>query len=373
MNLAFLAGASSIHTTRWVNTMAQREHKVTLMTLHPRTEPLDPRIRVHRLRFGRPWGYYLNMWQLSRLLRAEQPDLLHAHYATGYGTLARLVRFHPTLLSVWGSDVYDYPNQSPKKRRLVEKNLAAADAIASTSRAMKAQTEQFVQPKRPIAVTPFGVDLRRFQPIPSRARDKVRVGCMKKLEEWYGIDFLIQALRLLIDSRGEESIGGRKLKDVVELIIIGEGSRAYALKELARDLALDDHVHFVGEVPHSQVPAVLNGLDIFCVPTVVNESFGVVAVEAAACGLPVIASHVGGLAEVVHDGETGFLVPARDPHSLAERLRNLVANPELRAAMGAAGRRLVEQEYNWSKNADHMEALYRSILAESQGHRGPRP
>jgi glycosyltransferase involved in cell wall biosynthesis len=192
---------------------------------------------------------------------------------------------------------------------------------------------------------------------------------MKRLEEWYGIEYLIRALRVLIDCFGEESIGNRKLKDVVELIVIGEGAHAQSLQRLAKDLAICDWVRFMGAIPHSQVPARLNQLDIFCVPTIVNESFGVGAVEAAACGLPVIASRVGGLPEVVRDGETGYLVPARDPSSLAECIHVLLVDSELRARMGAAGRRLVEREYDWAENVDRMEALYHQVVADGTEHR----
>jgi glycosyltransferase involved in cell wall biosynthesis len=216
------------------------------------------------------------------------------------------------------------------------------------------------------------VDLAVFHPAGSTAHDKVRIGCIKKLEEWYGIEYLIQSFRLLLDSHGEERVGDRKLRDAIELVIVGEGSHAHSLRQLANDLAIGEYVRFLGAIPHRQVPATLNELDIVCVPTIVNESFGVVAVEAAACSLPVIASRVGGMAEVVRDGETGYLVPAGDPWSLAERLYALIVDAGLRARMGAAGRRLVEQEYDWSKNVDRMEALYYSLLSDSSRDRVPR-
>jgi glycosyltransferase involved in cell wall biosynthesis len=119
----------------------------------------------------------------------------------------------------------------------------------------------------------------------------------------------------------------------------------------------------VGGVPHDQVIHYLHKMDIFVVPSF-QESFGVAAVEAAAAGLPVVASDVGGLPEVVIDGETGYLVPPADAHTLSQRLAQLIADPSLRRRMGKAGRVLVETHYNWKDNAAQMERLYRSLVKE---------
>jgi glycosyltransferase involved in cell wall biosynthesis len=104
-------------------------------------------------------------------------------------------------------------------------------------------------------------------------------------------------------------------------------------------------------------------IDVFVVPSVLDsESFGVAAVEAAACGLPVVASRVGGLVEVVRDGETGFLVPPRDTESLVNKLTALIGSPDMRAQMGANGRALVEREYSWTTCMEKMSQIYESTI-----------
>ena len=164
---SFLVGHSSIHTVKWVNEMALRGHEVHLITMHPGTEELHQNIQVYKLPFNPPHGYYLNTWHLKRLLQQINPDILNTHYASGYGTLARLSGFHPNLLSVWGSDVFDFPYESRIKMKIMQRNMAAADQIASTSNIMKQQTEKIYRPNKEITITPFGVDsdsLDRLKP-----------------------------------------------------------------------------------------------------------------------------------------------------------------------------------------------------------------
>ena len=116
-------------------------------------------------------------------------------------------------------------------------------------------------------------------------------------------------------------------------------------------------VDFRGEVPHERVPAVLAELDIFALPSRA-EGFGVAALEAAAMELPVVASGVHGLPDVVEDGRSGLLVPPGDADALAGALGRLVADAGLRAELGRAGRVLVERCYRWEENAAQMERLY---------------
>ena len=118
----------------------------------------------------------------------------------------------------------------------------------------------------------------------------------------------------------------------------------------------------MGQVSNEQVIHYLHEMDIFVMPSL-QESFGVAAVEAAAAGLPVIASHVGGLPEVVMEGETGFLVPPADLEALSGRLAQLIAAPALRHRLGEAGRAFVEAHFDWQVNASQMEYLYQSLTA----------
>jgi len=356
MKITFLAGHSSIHTVKWVNEMAIRGHDVHLITMHPGTEELHQNIQVYKLPFKPPHGYYLNTWHLRRLLQQINPDILNTHYASGYGTLARLSGFHPNLLSVWGSDVFDFPYKSKMKMKIMQKNLSAADRIASTSNIMKKQTETIYKPDKEIAVTPFGVDCEKFRPMEIGGdKTKIRIGTVKKMASKYGIANLIEAFAIIKN----------KYQEDVELILVGGGPEEEDLKLLAQKLNIDNYVNFVGPIPHYKVPEYLNSFDIYvALSTLDSESFGVAIIEASACGLPVVVSDAGGLPEVVVDGQTGFIVPRNNPEEAAERLLRLLHNSQQRNEMGNAGRQFVLDNYEWKENANRMERLYEEVIKD---------
>jgi len=355
MKIAFLAAHSSIHTVKWVNEMALRGHDVYLITMHHGEEKLNKNIKVYNLPFQAPWGYYLNASYVKKILNNIKPDILNTHYASGYGTLARLSRFHPNLLSVWGSDVFDFPYKSKFNMHVIKKNLKAADRIASTSLIMKKQTETLYKPKKDIALTPFGVDCERFKPVKNNKRDddKVVVGTVKKMEPKYGIKILIKAFALL----------KQRINKKIELVLVGGGNQEKELKKLAETLGIADLVSFVGRVPHKDVPKWLNSFDVY-VTLSESESFGVAVLEASACGIPVVVSDVGGLPEVVVNEKTGYIVPRNNPEMAAYMLEKLINDESLRVKMGAEGRSFVLANYEWKENADRMEKLYREIIKD---------
>jgi glycosyltransferase involved in cell wall biosynthesis len=353
MRILVLAKASSVHTARWVNALAKREHEVILASIHEFSQPLVSSVRRLRLPYSPPLGYFLASRQLKRALQRIGPDLLHAHYASGYGTLARLARFRPTLLSVWGSDVYDFPRQGAMAKLLLRANLLYADGITSTSKAMAVQTQRLVKPRLDIEVVPFGVETGVFSPsVKERDSREIRIGTVKALSGKYGVDTLIRAYAL-VWCRLRERNETRSLS----LNIFGEGPDREVLERLAQDSVPGGSVQFHGLLPHVRVPEALRDLDIFVALSRL-ESFGVSILEAGACGLPVVAAAVGGLKEVVVDGRTGILVPPDDPEAAASAMLRLVDNPGLRQNMGRAGRALVEATYEWSQCVDTMEAVY---------------
>lgn len=362
MRIAVLSAAKSIHTEKWVRALRQRGHEVALFSLPEHRAARDPGVETHYLSRGGNPGYYFGAGELKKLLAQFRPDVLNAHYATGYGTLARRCTFHPLLLSVWGSDVYDFPNGGWINRSIIIKNLRAADAIASTSRAMAAQVRRIYFEDKKIYITPFGVDTAEFNRLAQPDGDRLTVGIVKALEEKYGVEYLIRAFSLLT-SRLKKS--GKLLPGGARLQIYGGGSLGPRLRRLAIKLGLGETVEFFGPVRHSQVPELLSKMDIFCCPSISDsESFGVAAVEAMACGVPVVASDVDGFREVVEDRVTGFIVKRRDPAMLANKLYELACDPGLRERMGDAGRQHVRAHYEWDSCVNAMEkALADTIIA----------
>lgn len=350
MRLALLAPGNIIHTVRWVNALAKRGHEVHLITMHKSLEEISEGVFEHILCFPAPFGYYLNVFSLRNLLKDIMPDILHAHYASGYGTLARLCGYKPLLLSVWGSDVYDFPEGNRLKEYTLRKNLASADRISSTSHDMKKQTEKYVNPKLPIEVIPFGVDKNLFRPQPIRDENKITIGMIKRMVPVYGPKYLVEAFSLIYNKYPNS-----------RLILVGGGQQEKELKQLADKLGITERCKFVGSIPHKEVPKWLNQFDIYCAPSIL-ESFGVAVIEASACGLPVIVSRVGGLPEVVQEGQTGLIIPPKDVNALVQALDTLIKNKKNRMEMGKAGVEFVQQHYDWEDCVDKMEKLYYQMI-----------
>lgn len=355
MRIALLASAASSHTHKIANSLQTAGHRVFVYSLRGHSDARGALVAGITTRYfavdGWP-GYFANVLQLKRWLKLDRIDVLNAHYASGYGTSARLSSFHPFALSVWGSDVYSFPSTRVKKALLLN-NLAHADMLLSTSQSMADYTRRLA-PGREVVVTPFGVDLGMFSPgqrASQRTNSAVRVGIVKTLAPAYGVEYLIRAFGLIRKMRAHPPL---------ELHVYGSGPLAGELRELAHRLDLGDVVRFYGAVPHEAVPAILRELDIFCVPSV-RESFGVAAVEAMACGLPVVSSDASGLDEVMVDGLTGFVVPSMDPGSLARRLNELAIDPSLRQRMGASARTHIEKHYNWDQNFRTFEKALTSL------------
>jgi len=359
--IALLGPANSIHFQRWAGALAQRGHALCVISQHRCERALLPATaEVTWLRHAGPPGYFLNALKLHRVLAQWRPEVLSAHYASGYGTTAALCGFGPTLLSVWGSDVYDFPYESAFKGWLLRWNLRRATALASTSRAMAQQVRRLTPERSEIAVTPFGVDLARFAPEPSRPdRSQLTIGIVKLLTPKYGIDLLLRAFAGL-----RQDADVRALPQDLRLLIVGDGPQRTALEALARELGIAQRTEFTGAVAHADVPAWLHRLDIYAAPSRLDsESFGVAVIEASACALPVVVSDAGGLPEVVAAGETGVVVPREDVPALQAALKRLVLDAPLRERLGRNGRARVAREYEWAHCVDLMERAYaRTIL-----------
>jgi glycosyltransferase involved in cell wall biosynthesis len=352
--LAYLAEARSSHTAKWVNHFSDKGYEVHLLSFE---EPrgIFSAVKVHKLNSGIASGlrYFTAAPQVRKIVASVRPALLHAHYASGYGTLGRLSGFHPYLISVWGSDIFEFPATSPLHRSLLRKNLACADTVFSTSRFMAQRAAKYCE--KEISITPFGVDCSHFLPDRKRAMSKQFViGTVKILEDKYGLDYLIKAFALLQK---------RYSQCELRLVIAGEGPSKSKLQGMAHEYGIANRTEFLGYVPQAKLPGLLNNFSVFAAISVCDESFGVAVLEASACGLPVVVSDAGGLAEIVQHGLTGMVVPRRSSEAAAAAIATFIENDERRQRMGMAGRDLVMMQYDWTKNARRMEEFYASVLA----------
>lgn len=293
---------------------------------------------------------------VKRIVKQIKPDIVHAHFATSYGLLGALAGFHPFVLSVWGADIFDFPKKSPLHRALVKFNLDRADKILSTSRVMAVETGRYTG--RSVEVTPFGIDLEIFKPLPVESLFKpndIVIGTVKALEPKYGVDDLIRAFKLVVERYPHLSL---------RLLIVGGGSQQTGLEALARELGIYDLTTFTGRIPYNRVPVFHNMMSIFVSLSVLDsESFGVAVIEASACEKPVVVSNVGGLPEVVRENVTGFIVPPRRPDLAAAAIGRLVEDEQLRIKLGGAGRQHVSRNYDWPDNVAQMLKIYHQVVS----------
>lgn len=335
-----LGGANVIHTTRWANGLVQAGLDVVLVSMCEPIHYLEGNIKFRKLSFSAPLGYFIAVKELRRIMAEERPDLMNVHYASGYGTLAALTGYKKILLSIWGSDVYDFPSASLLHKLIISNNLRRAKAIASTSHAMLRRSQKIFEHKSTF-ITPFGIDIDNFKGrkiFPNKR--KIVIGTVKTLDYKYGIDTLIEAFSI---------IKKRSIDSEVELVIAGEGPDLNKLLSLAKKLNLSDSVRFLGRIPHDEVPKILNSMDIYvALSRLDSESFGVAILEAGACELPVVVSDVDGPAEVVINNVTGLIVPRNSPVEAADAVLKLIKNEELRKSMGRSARKHVIQNYEWA-------------------------
>jgi D-inositol-3-phosphate glycosyltransferase len=307
--------------------------------------------------------------RLRRSWCADPPDVVHAHFwMSGLAALAAgrplglpLVQtFHA--LGVVKRRHQGAKDTSPPGRVREERRLAgAADRIVATCSDEVFELVRMGADLRRITIVPCGVDLSLFRPDgPAEPRDpgRLRLLVVSRLVERKGIGNVITALAELPSA---------------ELLVAGgppagqlaEDPEARRLAALAERLGLADRVRLRGQVEPGDLPALYRSADlVVCVPW--YEPFGIVPLEAMACGVPVVASAVGGLVDSVVDGVTGVHVPPRRPDLLAAALDGLLADPARRAALGAAGVRRARR-YGWDRIAGHTLAAYAGVVADRPG------
>lgn len=252
--------------------------------------------------------------------------------------------------------------------------LGGAAAIVANSRATAERAGRLlrtlgIDPAGRVRVVHPGTDPARFRPdAPGVEAWRRRLGLdgrrvllsVTRLMARKGIDTALEALSRLAPERPD-----------LAYVVAGDGPERGRLERLAADLGVAERVHFLGAVDDAELPGLYAAADVFVLPVREEpdddevEGFGIVFCEAAATGIPVVAGDSGGVADAVRDGETAFLVPPRDTAATASALARLLDDDGLRRAMGAAGRRAVEEYYNWDRAAAEVWA----ILEEAAGRR----
>jgi glycosyltransferase involved in cell wall biosynthesis len=307
-----------------------------------------------------------------RFLAQVRPDLIHVQHPLERSVYARRVlrlEGWRTPLVVTAHSLFGEHSESTIET-VMAPNLRAADRVIAVSPRIADQAMQLgVQSKR-LRVIRSGVDAEHFRPrrLPrdrAAARQRLGIGPEARLVLFVGnleprkqVDVLLRALASV-----------REEVPSAALIVVGSGESAGVEDQTARLIHLThylgleppDAVRFVGHVEDEELLEYYAAADVFALPSS-SEAQGIVALEAMACGLPVVASAVGGLLGTIEDGRTGFLVPPGEVPALAERLVALLVDDSLRQAIGTAARGAVEHEFSWPRATEATLEVYRDVL-----------
>ena len=372
------AGGQNVHVESLARALARAGHDVTIHTRRdsadlPDRVRTDDGVLVEHLDAGPaapvPRDELLPLVgqlgsELAARLAADPPDLVHAHFwMSGLAALSAtrdldvpvVQTFHA--LGVTKRRFQGRLDTSPPARIRLERALARdVDRVVATCTDEVSELVRLGAARSRITVVPSGVDVEQFRPDGPVAErgDRPRVLSVGRLVPRKGFDTVVRALVGVPDA---------------ELVIAGGPAagqlsgdpEAARLARLAERFGVADRVRLVGAVPRPDLPALLRSADlVVCTPW--YEPFGLVPLEAMACGVPVVASAVGGFLDTVVDGATGALVPPRRPDRLAAAMRRLLAEPFWREAYGTAGVDRARSRYSWDRIATATLAVYQDVL-----------
>lgn len=358
-------------------------------------EPASP-VQVHRFRYAplKTWhcvGYGQSLESDVALRKGNWPllplyataavasmlrwnarvrfDLIHAHWVVpggGIGDVVSRLTGAPLVISLHGSDVFML-EKNAVARWVARTAFGRARYVTGCSSDLLERAQRHGLSPARSRLIPYGVDTARFRPdramgleqkgklgIPESAPVVLALG---RLVYKKGFEYLVRAMPRLLEQWPD-----------LRVVIAGGGALEDELRGLARDLGVESHLLLPGSVPWEETVRYLNMADVFVVPSVHDQQGNVdglpnTALEAMACGKPLVASRVAGIPEVVRDGENGLLVGEKDPVQLAAAILQLLASPEMAARMGQANRNKLEQELTWHSIARRFVEVYEQALA----------
>ena len=366
-------GGSGIIATELGKTLASRGHEVHILSSDTpfRLSDFQPGLTFHRVEtpsyplFREP-QYLLSLAnKIVQVARNEQLDIIHAHYAVPHATAAYLARqillatppgpvpkvittLHGTDITLLGSD--------RSYSETVAFCIQQSDGVTAVSESLKADTYRELAISKDICVIPNFLDCTVHHRISAEPLRERVVGDLAAKVVIHVSNFRpVKRVTAAVD------VFARVCREVpAHLLMVGDGPDLDKASRLARSLGLEERVHFLGE--QDQVRSLLSISDTFLLPSS-QESFGLAALEAMACEVPVVASRVGGLPEVIQHGENGFLYPPDDLDGMAASTIALLTDAALHARIAETARRTVRTKFCDQKIVPLYEKYYEDVLA----------
>lgn len=360
-------GGSGVVASELAIGLAKKGHEIHIVSYAPpfRLRAFYQNIFVHEIEvatyplFKYP-PYELGLvTKLVELAETHGLDIIHAHYAVPHAASAYLAKqiFNSkrlkTITTLHGTDI-TLVGADPSFQRVVKFAIEKSDGVTAVSRYLMKRTVEEFDIRREIRVIPNFVDIHR----PSQIRDL----CSREAWAPQGEKILMHASNFRPVKRIADVVRiFAKVREAIpaKLLLIGEGPERLFIQQLVRELKLNSDVHFMGE--QDQLEPLFLCADLFLLPSE-QESFGLTALEAMNCGVPVIATDIGGLPEVITHGQTGYLFPVGDIADMAASAISLLGDPARHELFKAQARRRAEQYFNGEKIIPIYEAFYEEIL-----------
>lgn len=365
IKIFLLADGTSAHTEKWVKSLLANNVSVFLFSLRSISEELKSLNSAHFQTYScekqvqsnasvfKKSTYLSILPAVNKNIKSFKPDLVHAHYISSYGLLALLSGFRPYLLSVWGSDIMVFPKRSILHRMIIKIILKNAKQVFATSQLMLDIVQQDFNKKESMRL-PFGIDTKKFHPIENDHKlNEFTFIILKSLAPTYGIDIAIKAFHQLQLKYKNQAL---------KLLIYGDGAKRAEYKALAGKL-LNQAIYFKGRIPSSEAPKALQQAHVL-LNVSRSESFGVSVLEASSCGLAVIISNRGGLAETIAPNKTGLMLDELSVSKCVEAMETYLNKPQLVKEHSKNGRNFVLANYQQEKLAFIQLKAYQKIIQE---------
>lgn len=367
-------GGSGVVATELGIALAARGHEIHFISyaLPFRLGKLAPNIFFHEVDVTSyplfeypPYSLTLTS-KMASIAKHEKLDVLHVHYAIPHATSAVIARQIleqqgiriPVVTTLHGTDI-TIVGRDPSFAPVVTYSINQSDGVTAVSEYLRKETLSNFEIDRNISVIPNFIDTNRFKRQESSSlKQKLCPNCEKVLVH-------VSNFRPVKNAKQVVEIMHRLKQDnySLKLLLVGDGPDRVPAEHLARELGIYDDILFMGK--QEAVQDILSIADVFVMPSG-SETFGLAALEAMACGVPVVASNIGGLPELVDHGENGFLCPLGNVDAFAERIRQIVSSDTLRQKMGDAARQKAKDCFDNEHVIPLYEKLYEKTLVATQ-------
>ena len=368
LTICFFGEADSIHTLKWAAFFLKNGHKVHLISYAQPGEYESKGINIHTIKKKFPIATWpintilnlpLTVFKVRKIVKSINPDIIHAHCLTSYGTLASLIRFHPYVLTTWGSDILVNARRNLIERKIAKYVFSKADLITCDAEHIKKAMVDLGADSSKIKIINFGIDIYKFKPGSKDKKLKKSLGVLgykivislRSLEPVYDVESLIKAASIIL--RGNPKI---------KFIIAGEGSQEEILKKMAKNLGISENINFIGRIKNEELPRYLRIADVYVSTSLSDAGISASTAEAMACGVPVVITDSGENKKWVKDGKEGFIVPVKNPEILAEKIKIILKKESKRLKLGNNARRVIEKKNSYYDEMKKMEELYKQLI-----------